>query len=44
MAPRLKDEGEESDAPVFDDEHVPEAPEAWMIEDLRDLGLSAEEE
>jgi hypothetical protein len=44
MGPRLDEEVDELDSGVFDDDDVPDEPEAWLMEDLRDLGLSGEVE
>jgi hypothetical protein len=43
MEPRLDEEVDELDTAALDDD-VPEEPEAWLMEDLRDLGLGGEEE
>jgi hypothetical protein len=44
MEPRLDEEVDELDTTVLDDDDLLEEPEAWLTEDLRDLGLGGEEE
>lgn len=44
MRPRWDEEADEPENQVFDDDDVPDEPEVWLMEDLRDLGLSGEVE